>query len=91
MGLGVAGLHAAMRRLTHHWARQASGQQAFLLFELGGLGGRMLVVLGAVALVLLSAPVHRAAFVLTVALALLLGLIAEVRAMVRRRSHDDPA
>ena len=51
----------------------------------------MLVVLGAVALVLLSAPVHRAAFVLTVALALLLGLIAEVRAMVRRRSPDDLA
>jgi hypothetical protein len=51
----------------------------------------MLVVLGAVALVLLSAPVHRAAFVLTVSLALLLGLIAEVRAMVRRRSPDDPA
>jgi hypothetical protein len=91
MGLGIAGLHAVMRRLTHLLARRASGQQAFLLFELGGLGGRMVVVLGAVALVLLFAPVHRAAFVLTVALALLLGLVAEVRAMVRRRSHEDSA
>jgi hypothetical protein len=51
----------------------------------------MVVVLGIVALVLLFAPVHRAAFVLTVALALLVGLVAEVRAMVRRRSHDDSA
>jgi len=51
----------------------------------------MMVVLGAVAVVLLFAPVHRAAFVLTVALTLLFGLVAEVRAMVRGRSQGDSA
>lgn len=91
LGLGVAGLHAAARRLVHHLARRASRQRTFLVVELGGLGGRMLLVLGAVAVVLLFAPVHRAAFVGTVAVALVVGLLMEVRTMARRTDPDPSA
>lgn len=88
MGLIVIGLHAAARALTHRLAFWVSGRHTFLLFELGGLGGRMGLVLGAVALVLLYVPVQEVAFVGTVIALLLASMIAEVRYIIRRIDRD---
>lgn len=83
LGVGVVGLHAVVRRLAHRFARQASDKRTFLLWELGGLGARMMVVLGLVALVLLSVPVCRVTFVATVVFLLLLSLGAEMLFLAR--------
>lgn len=84
MGIGVVGLHAAVRGLAHYFAFGASDQRLFVLLELGGLGGRMMLVFGAVAVVLLLLPVHKAVFVGTVVVLLLLSLIVEAGLIARR-------
>jgi len=84
LGVGVVGLHAAVRRIAHHFAQRASDQRTFLLWEIGGLGARMTVVLGTVALVLLSVPVNRVTFVATVVFLLVLTLGSEVLILARR-------
>lgn len=78
-GLAVVGGHAALRVVTHWLALRASERRTFLLFELGGLGARMALVFGAVALVLLTLPVHVVAFVSTVIALLLLSMVIETR------------
>lgn len=89
-GIGVMGGHAALRVLTHRLALKRSTQKAFLLLELGGLGARMALVFGAVALVLLAAPVHAGAFVGTVLVLLVLSMIYEAR-LIFRRMEDGSA
>lgn len=84
IGVGLIGLHAAARVLTHRFALRASGRHAFLLVELGGLGGRMALVFGAVGLILLYVPVHEGAFVVTVIVLLIASMIIETRLIVRR-------
>lgn len=76
--------HAALRVLTHRLALDRSTRKAFLLLELGGLGARMALVFGAVALVLLSVPVHEKAFVGTVLVLLVLSMGLETRFILRR-------
>jgi len=88
MGVVVIGLHTAARALTHHFAFWISSRRSFLLLELGGLGGRMGLVLGAVALVLLYVPVQKFAFVGTVIVLLLASMVAEVRFIVRKMDRD---
>lgn len=84
IGVGLIGIHAAARGLTHRFALRASDRRTFLLVELGGLGGRMGLVFGAVALVLLYVPVHAGAFVGTVIVLLIASMVAETRLIVRR-------
>lgn len=84
MGIAVMGLHAAVRVGAHYFSLRTADQHTFLLLELGSLGGRMLLVFGAVALVLLFVPVHAAAFVSTVIGLLILSTILETHSMVRR-------
>lgn len=84
IGVGVIGLHAGARILTHRFALRASDRRTFLFVELGGLGGRMALVFGAVALVLLYAPVHEGAFVTTVIVLLIASMILETRVIVRQ-------
>lgn len=84
MGIGVVGLHAALRVLTHSLAFRTSEHRIFVLLELGGLGGRMMVVLGAVALVILFVPVHAVVFVSTVILLLILSMGGETYFFARR-------
>jgi hypothetical protein len=84
MGIGVVGVHAAVRVLAHSLAVSASDQRSFLLFELGGLGGRMMLVFGAMVLVLLFLPVQVAVFVSTVIVLLILSMIVETRLIARR-------
>jgi uncharacterized membrane protein YqjE len=91
MGAGVIGLHAAGRILAHYFSFQVSDQGAFLLLEMGGLGVRMFIVFGAVALVLLFVPVHPVAFVATVVVLLILGMIVETYWIARRMDRDSPA
>jgi len=88
MGVVVMGLHMLIRRGAHRLSLQASDQRTFLLLELGGLGGRMLLVFGAVALVLLSVPVHAVAFASTVVVLLILSVIMETRSMMREGARD---
>ena len=84
MGIGVVGLHAAARGVTHHLARRETGRQNFFALELGGVGARMALVFGAVLLVLLYVPVHTTAFVGTVIALLVLSTVVEARVIVRR-------
>lgn len=82
VGIGVMAVHAALRLLTHRVAGRYSGT-AFLVVELGGLGGRMLLLMGAVALVLLCTRVPKIPFVGTVLLILVLSIIVETRLILR--------
>ena len=84
----MMGGHAALRVLTHRLALRASGRQTFLLLELGGLGVRMVLVFGAVAVVLLYAPVHETVFVGTVLVLLILSMILEARLILRRMDRE---
>ena len=84
IGIGIVGMHAAIRVLSHYCAFGASDQRLFLLLELGGLGGRMVLVFGAVTLVLLFLPVQAAVFVSTVIALLILSVIVETLFVVRR-------
>jgi hypothetical protein len=80
----VMGGHALLRVLTHRFALDRSTRQIFLLLELGGMGARMALVFGAVALVLLYAPVHEEAFVGTVLALLVVSMGVETRLILRR-------
>lgn len=84
LGIGVIGLHAALRILVHLFAFRMPDHRTFVFLELGGLGGRMMVVFGAVALVLLFVPVHPVAFVATVLLLLILSMGVETYFFARR-------
>ena len=84
MGIGIVGVHAAVRVLAHYFAFSASDQRLFLLLELGGLGGRMVLVFGAMALVLFFLPVRIAVFVSTVIVLLILSVIVETFLVARR-------
>ncbi|MFB6099443.1 MAG: hypothetical protein ABEK84_10095 [Salinibacter sp.] len=88
LGILVIGLHASMRMLTHYLSFRTSDQYTFLFLELGGLGGRMMIVFGAVALVLLFVPVHAVAFVGTVLLLLVLSMVVETRLIARRTDRN---
>lgn len=82
VGIGVMAVHAALRLLTHRLAGRYSGM-SFLIVELGGLGGRMLLLMVAVALVLVFAPLSEVAFVGTVLFLLVLSIILEARLILR--------
>lgn len=84
MGIGIVGAHAAVRVLAHYFAFSTSNQRVFLLLELGGLGSRMILVFGAVALVLFFLPVQGAIFVSTVIVLLILSVIVETGLIARR-------
>jgi len=84
LGIGVMGLHAAGRALVHYVSSLASDQGTFLLLEIGGLGVRMFVVLGGVALVLLFVPAHPVPFVGTVAALLILGVVMDTYSVAHR-------
>jgi hypothetical protein len=88
LGIGAGGLvmaaHATFRVFTHRLALSRSTRQGFLLLELGGLGARMALVFGAVALVLLYAPVHEETFVGTVLVLLVVSMGLETRFILRR-------
>jgi len=84
LGIGIMGLHATARVVTHRVALKASDRQAFLVRELGGLMGRMVLVFGAVSLVLLLVPIHEGAFVTTVLTLLLLSMLVETY-LIRRK------
>jgi hypothetical protein len=88
-GTAVMGGHAALRLLTHRLALSRPTRKGFLLLELGGLGARMALVFGAVALVLLYVPVHAAAFVGTVLVLLILSMVFEARLVFRRMERED--
>jgi hypothetical protein len=90
LGIGVIGLHTAGRILAHYFSFRASEQGAFLLLEMGGLGARMFVVFGAVALVLLFVPVHPVAFMGTVIVLLILGMVGETYLIAHRMGQDPP-
>jgi len=84
----VMGGHALLRALTHRLALRQIDRQRFLVIELGGLGARMLALLGAVALILTLAPVHEEGFVGTVLLLLVLSMAVETRLIFRRSGAD---
>ena len=86
VGLGIGLLYHVASYLTYRRAaRYEDGR--FLKIFLGGLAIRMLVVLVLVALILVAAPVHRAAFVGSFLTALLIGIFAEVVRLHRLTRH----
>lgn len=88
-GIGVMSVHAGLRVFTHRLALGRSTRSLFLLLELGGLGARMILVFGAVALTLLYAPVHPVAFVGTVIALLILSMVFEARLVLRRMEREE--
>ena len=92
VGVVVAGLHAGLRALTRHWARQADPHRQFLAYEIGGMLGRMGIVLGGVALVLTLTPLPELPFLGGVAFVLVGGLAMDVvRALWALRAEDSAA
>ena len=83
-GLGLMSVYAALRLVTHRLARARSDLHTFTLVELGGLGGRMLTILIAAAIVLAFAPVSPVAFVATVLSLLVLSIAIETVLVLRR-------
>ncbi len=75
-------VHSVLRLLTHRLAGRYSGT-ASLIVELGGLGGRMLLLVTAVALVLGFAPVSSISFVGTVLSLLVVSIVAEACLILR--------
>ncbi len=92
LGIGVVGLHAVLRVLTHRFALRASERRSFLLLELGGLIVRMALAFGAAVLIFLFAPVHEGAFAGTVVILLVLSMIGETSLVFRQmdRGTLDP-
>jgi hypothetical protein len=88
MGVGVMGGHTLLRVLTHRLALRQEDRQRFLVIELGGLGARMLALLGAVALILTLVPVHEEGFVGAVLLLLVLSMAVETHLIFRRSGGD---
>jgi hypothetical protein len=86
IGMGVMGGYAALRLLTHRLAQRQRDVRSFLAVELGGLLGRVMLVLGSVVLVLGFAPVNAAAFAGTVVSLLILSIVVEVGLLVRHLS-----
>ena len=74
--------------LTHYAALHASSRKAFLVIELGGLGGRMGLVFGVLILVLLYVPVNVPAYVVTLLALLFVSIAIEVWMIVRRMRQD---
>lgn len=92
LGLGssvaTVGLHVAARVLTHYLALQKSSRKAFLVVELGGLGGRMGLVFVGMMLILLYLPVHVPTFVGTLLGLLFVSIVFEIWMIVRRMKRD---
>jgi hypothetical protein len=87
-GAATIGLHVLARMLTHYAALHASSRKAFLVIELGGLGGRMGLVFGVLILVLLYVPVNVPAYVVTLLALLFVSIAIEVWMIVRRMRQD---
>lgn len=86
VGVGVMGGYAALRLLTHRLAQRQTDVRAFLVVELGGLLGRVMLVLSVVALVLVLVPVNVTAFAGTVVSLLVLSIITETVLIARHLS-----
>lgn len=82
LGVALGAANAAASLLLVRAARGRS-QQAFLVIVFGGMLARMTALLAAFAGVLAWAPVHRPAFVGALAVAVALGLGAEVLLLAR--------
>lgn len=87
VGVAVMAAHGALRVFTHRLALRQSRGRSFLLYELVGLGGRMVLVLSAVTVVLAMVPVHKAAFVGTVLLLLVVSMLFELRLVLQHLDH----
>ncbi len=90
-GVGIMGVHAAVRLWAHALARRAADVRTFLVWELGGLGVRMMLVLVGSGGILLTAPVHPVVFVGTVVTLLVLSMILEVRRLLYRMDSGSSA
>lgn len=84
VGVGVMCGYVALRVWVHRRARRRPDVPSFVIVELGGLAGRMVLVLGAVGLVLAFVPVHPEAFVGTVLAMLVLSIAVETALVARR-------
>jgi len=84
VGVAVAGFHAGLRSLTHHWARQADPHRRFLAYEVGGMLGRMAAVLGGIALVLTTTSLPRLPFLGGAAFVLVGGLVVDLLLAMRQ-------
>lgn len=80
------GGYVALRLLTHRLAQRQPDVRTFVIVEMGGLVGRMMLVLGGAALVLVLLPVDPNAFVGTVLSLLVLSVGVETVLVVRRLS-----
>ncbi len=84
IGVGIMCGYAALRVWVHRLSNRRADAHAGLIVELGGLVGRMFLVLAAVGFVLAFVPVHVGAFVGTVLGLLVVSVAAEMLLVVRR-------
>ncbi|MEF8939682.1 MAG: hypothetical protein V5A22_07525 [Salinivenus sp.] len=84
IGVGIMCGYAALRVWVHRLSGRRTDAHAGLIVELGGLVGRMFLVLAAVGAVLAFVPVHVGAFVGTVLAILVLSVAAEMLLVARR-------
>jgi len=90
VGIAVMAGHTILRVVTHRLSRRSSRTRSLLVLELGGLGLRMVLLLGVVTLILAFTAVHKEAFAGTVLMLLVLSLVAELRTFWRRGAPDAP-
>jgi uncharacterized YccA/Bax inhibitor family protein len=83
LGAGLGGVHAGAGLVLWHLARHRP-DRAFYRIVFGGMVARMMLLLGALALVLWLVPLHETAFIGALFAAFVLGLAAEIYQMARR-------
>lgn len=86
IGVGIMCGYVGLRVWVHRLSERRPGAHGGLVVELGGLVGRMFLVLAAVGVVLAFVPVHVEAFVGTVLALLVLSVAAEMLLVAR---HTD--
>lgn len=91
VGLAVMAVYTIIRVVTHRWSRQSSQTRSLLILELGGLGLRMVLLLGVVTLVFACTSVHKKAFAGTVLVLLVLSLIFDIWAFWGRDTFGVPS
>jgi hypothetical protein len=84
IGVGIMCGYAALRVWVHRLSSRRADARVGLIVELGGLVGRMALVLAAVGVVLAFVPVHVGAFVGTVLAILVVSVAAEMLLVARR-------
>jgi hypothetical protein len=87
LGVGIGLVYGLASYLNYHIALGVS-KRLFLPLTVGGMMGRMMLCLGALAVVLVFAEVDRQTFLVSFSLTFIIGLALEVLILHRRVRRD---